>query len=229
MHLAPLLVLSLLATAGPLPAWAADQDLGELQRAAEVYARGQTLNLPGQVDISAAPIDPRTRLGRCESLQPFLPPGAKLWGAANVGLRCLKPESWTVYVAVSIKVTGEVVVTTAPVKRGQVLAAEDVRLERADMTQLPADVITDLQRAVGKSASVAFPAGFTLREDMLRAPFAVTAGQRVRILFQGEGFTVSSEGRALSSAGVGEPIQVRAASGKLLSGVVQESGVVLVR
>src|SRR5262245_38367833 len=106
------LVLSLALTACAGSAgWAADQDLGELRRAAEVYARGQTAGLPGQVDIVAAPIDPRTRLGRCESLQPFLPPGAKLWGAANVGLRCLKPENWTVYVPVTVKVTGEVVVT----------------------------------------------------------------------------------------------------------------------
>ena len=167
--------------------------------------------------------------GRCESLQPFLPPGAKLWGTANVGLRCLKPENWTVYIPVTVKVTGDVVVTALPVRRGQVLGPEDVRLERADLTQLPTDVLTDPQRAVGRSANVAFPAGLTLREDMLRTPFAVTAGQRVRILFQGAGFTVSSEGRALSSAGVGEPIQVRAASGKLMSGVVQEAGVVLVR
>jgi len=229
MPLLRLILSIVLAAAGTPAAWAADQDLGELQRAAEVYARGQTVNLPGQVDIAAAPIDPRTRLGRCESLQPFLPPGAKLWGTANVGLRCLKPENWTVFIPVTVKVTGDVVVTALPVRRGQVLGPEDVRLERADLTQLPADVLTDLQRAVGKSANVAFPAGLTLREDMLRAPFAVTAGQRVRILFQGEGFSVSSEGRALSSASVGEPIQVRAASGKLLSGVVQDGGVVLVR
>ena len=87
----------------------------------------------------------------------------------------------------TVKVTGDVVVTALPVRRGQVLGPEDVRLERADLTQLPSDVLTDPQRAVGKSANVAFPAGFTLREDMLRAPFAVTAGQRVRILFQGDG------------------------------------------
>ncbi len=218
-----------LAAAGPRSARALDQDLAELQRAAEAYARSQTVTVPGQVDVSAAPLDPRTRLGRCESLQPFLAPGTKLRGTANVGLRCLKPESWTLYVAVTVKVTGDVVVTAGPVRRGQVLAPADVRLERADLTQLAADVITERERTVGRSATAAFPAGFTLREDMLRAPLAVAAGQRVRILFQGKGFTVSSEGRALGNASIGEPVQVRAASGKLMSGIVQEAGVVLVR
>ena len=111
MPLLRLVLTLVLATAGPGSAWALDQDLGELQRAAEAYARSQTGNLPGQVDVTAAPLDPRTRLGRCESLQPFLPPGAKLWGTANVGLRCLKPENWTVYIPVTVKVTGDVVVT----------------------------------------------------------------------------------------------------------------------
>jgi flagellar basal body P-ring formation protein FlgA len=229
MPLLRLVLTLVLAAAGPGSTWALDQDLTDLQRAAEAYVRSQTINLPGQVEVAAAPLDPRTRLGRCESLQPFLAPGAKLWGTANVGLRCLKPESWTVYVPVTVKVTGDVVVTAVPVRRGQVLGPEDVRLERTDLTQLPADVITDPQRAVGKSANVAFPAGFTLREDMLRAPLAVISGQRVRILFAGDGFTVSSEGRALGNASIGEPIQVRAASGKVMSGIVQEAGVVEMR
>jgi flagella basal body P-ring formation protein FlgA len=229
MPLLRLVLTLVLAAAGPASTWALDQDLAELQRAAEAYARSQTVNLPGEVAVAAAPVDPRTRLGRCESLQPFLAPGAKLWGTANVGLRCLKPESWTVYIPVTVKVTGDVVVTAGPVRRGQVLGPVDVRLERADLTQLPADVLTEPQMAVGKSANVALPAGFTLREDMLRAPLAVTAGQRVRILFQGEGFSVSSEGRALGNASIGKPVQVRAASGKVMSGVVQEAGVVQVR
>lgn len=229
MSLLRLALMFVLATAGPRLAWAQEQDLVELQRTAEAYARSQTANLPGQVEVTVAPLDPRTRLARCDSLQPFLTPGAKLWGTGNLGLRCLKPQSWTVYLPVTVKVTGEVVVTAGPVRRGQILTPEDVRLERAELTQLPGDVLTDVQAAVGKTANAAFPAGFPLREDMLRAPLAVTAGQRVRIVFQGEGFNVSSEGKALGNASIGESVQVRSTSGKVMSGVVQERGVVVVR
>jgi flagella basal body P-ring formation protein FlgA len=144
-------------------------------------------------------------------------------------VRCLKPESWTVYVPVAVKVTGEVVVTSRPVRRGQVLGSGDVRLDSAELTQMPRDVLTELAQAVGKSTNAAFPAGFALREDMLRAPLAVTAGQRVVITFEGEGFSVTSEGKSLGNASIGEAVQVRSASGKLLSGVVQEPGVVQVR
>ena len=219
----------LLAAVAASPAWSQEQDLRELQRTAEAYARSQTANLPGRVELTVSPLDPRIQLARCESLQPFLAPGARLWGGSNVGVRCLKPESWTVYVPVAVKVTGEVVVTSRPVRRGQVLGSGDVRLDSAELTQMPRDVLTELAQAVGKSTNAAFPAGFALREDMLRAPLAVTAGQRVVITFEGEGFSVTSEGKSLGNASIGEAVQVRSASGKLLSGVVQEPGVVQVR
>jgi flagella basal body P-ring formation protein FlgA len=226
-----LCLVLLLTLAGTFPGAAAaqGQDLGQVQRAAEAFARSQTANLPGRVEVKAAALDPHTRLARCESLQPFLPPGARLGSGSSVGVRCLKPDHWTVYVPVAVKVMAEVVVTRRPVGRNQTLSAEDVHLQSADLTQLPPDVLTDLGRAIGKATTTALPAGYTLREEMLRAPLAVTAGQRVRIVFQGDGFTVSSEGRALGNASVGQPVQVRAASGKLLSGVVQEPGVVRVR
>jgi flagella basal body P-ring formation protein FlgA len=75
----------------------------------------------------------------------------------------------------------------------------------------------------------ALPAGATLRPDMLRAPFAVAQGQSVKLLFLGEGFRVSSEGRSLSNASIGQPAQVRTASGKVVKGTVQAPGVVEVR
>jgi flagella basal body P-ring formation protein FlgA len=90
-------------------------------------------------------------------------------------------------------------------------------------------LITAAQAAVGKLTLAALPAGASLRPDMLRAPFAVAQGQQVRVLFQGEGFRVGSEGRALSSAAVGEAAQVRTASGKVVKGTVQAPGVVEVR
>lgn len=225
----PLTLAVLLAAASVRMAWSQEHDLGELQRAAEVYARSQTAHLPGRVEISVAPLDPRTRLARCENVQPFLAPGTKLWGGSKIGLRCLEPGSWTLYVPVQVKVTGEVVVTARPVRRGQLLGYDDIRLASAELTRMPRDVLTELAQAIGKSANAALPSGFALREDMLRAPLAVTAGQRVVILFQGDGFQVSSEGKSLGNASVGEAVQVRSASGKLLSGVVQEPGVVQVR
>jgi flagella basal body P-ring formation protein FlgA len=205
------------------------QDLAAVQRTAEAFVQAQTRSQPGRVEATVAAPDPRTRLPRCANLQAFLAPGVRLWGNANVGVRCVQPESWSLFLPVTVKVFADVVVTARPVSRGQVLQAADVRLENLDLAQQPAGVFTDPQPLLGKLTTAAFPAGFVLRTDHLRAPFAVTYGQVVRIVFQGDGFRVSSEGRALGNAATGEQVQVRAASGKVLRAVVQEPGVVEVK
>jgi flagella basal body P-ring formation protein FlgA len=205
------------------------QDLAAVQRAGEAFVEAQTRTLHGRVEAAVAPLDPRTRLARCERLQAFLAPGVRLWGNANVGVRCLQPEGWTVYLPVTVKVFADVVVLARPVTRGQVLGAEDLRLQNLDLAQQPASVFTDPQQVRGKLTTGAFAAGAVLRADQVRAPLAVNYGQVVRILFQGEGFRVSSEGRALGNAAVGESVQVRAASGRVLRATVREPGVVEVR
>jgi flagella basal body P-ring formation protein FlgA len=205
------------------------QDLLEIQRTAEGYAQAQARTLPGRPEIAAGQLDPRTRLPRCESMEAFLSPGARLWGSSNVGVRCRRPQSWSVFVPVTVRVIADVVVTSRGVGRGQVLSQADVRLVASDVTQLPAGVLTSLEQALGKTAVAALPGGMAVRADMLRAPPAISQGQQVRIIFQGGDLRVGSEGRSLSTAAVGEPARVRTASGKVIEGIVHSPGVVEVR
>jgi flagella basal body P-ring formation protein FlgA len=147
----------------------------------------------------------------------------------NIGVRCLQPEPWTVHLPTTVKVFADVVVLSRPVARNHPLDAADVRLQNLDLTQQPAGIVTDPASVLGRLTSVALPAGHVLKLDQLRAPAAITYGQTVRIVFRGEGFRVSSEGRALGNAATGEQVQVRAASGKVLRATVQGPGVVEVR
>jgi flagella basal body P-ring formation protein FlgA len=205
------------------------QNLDELHRAAERYARTQLPAQPGRVEVTVSALDAGTRLPRCENLQAFLPANARLWGRSNVGLRCLRPHAWSVFVPITVRVFAPVLVTSRPVGRGQALAEADLTQRELDLTQQPLGLITDTQAAIGKVSVAALPAGATLRPDMLRAPFAVTQGQPVKLLFQADGLRVSSEGRSLSNAAVGEGAQVRTPSGKVVKGVVQSPGIVEVK
>lgn len=208
------------------PQW---QDLDEVRRAAESYAHTQVNVLPGRAQIEAAQLDPRTRLARCESLQPFLAANARLWGSSNVGVRCVRPNAWSVFVPVTVRVFADVTVTSRPVGRGQTLTAADLGRQNVDLTRWPIGLLSDPSAAVGKVSVAALSAGTPLRADMLRAPYAVTESQRVKIVFRGAGFSATSAGRSLGNAAVGEPVQVRTASGKVIKGVVQGPGVVEVK
>jgi flagella basal body P-ring formation protein FlgA len=106
------------------------------------------------------------------------------------------------------------------------LAAGDLAVQNLDLTQLPRGIYTDPNPLPGKIVNTQIAGGTPLRPDMLRAATVIVQGQIVQVVFTGKGVRVSSEGRALASAGVGESVSVRTASGKVIKGVVQGPGVV---
>lgn len=208
---------------------AQNQDLEALRKAVFEFARGQAAKLPGEVEIEVGPLDERLQLSACQSLQTYLPAGTRLWGRSNVGVRCQKPESWSIIVPVTVKVMAEALFTARPLARGEPLADQDVTAQRVDLSQLPAGVLTERSQAVGRIPNISVAAGLPLRAEMLRGAYVVTQGQNVRIIFAGDGFRVSSEGRALGNAALGETVQVRAASGKVVRGQASATGVVEVK
>lgn len=190
------------------------------------YLRTQTQGLPGQVSYSVGPLDRHAQLAPCSAFEPFLPPGSRLWGKTTVGIRCLAPSAWTVYVAVQVRVSGSYLLTARQLTAGQVVSATDVRTQSGDLGALPASILTDPAQAVGKTVRNGVAAGQPLRGDLLIALWAVQQGQSVKLLSSGTGFTVSNEGKALNNASEGQIAQVRTAAGQVVSGVARAGGIV---
>lgn len=197
-----------------------------LSAALDHYLRVQTQGLPGKVSYSTSPLDQRTQLEACNAFEPFLPQGSRLWGKTTVGVRCLGPATWTVYVPVQVRISGTYLVTARQLTPGQLLNAADVLTQSGDLGTLPAGVLTDPAQAVGKTIRNGVAAGQPLRGDLLTAPWAVQQGQSVRLLSSGAGFTVSNEGKALNNATEGQIAQVRTSSGQVVSGVARSGGIV---
>jgi flagella basal body P-ring formation protein FlgA len=200
-----------------------------IRTAVEAFVRAQTESLPGHVEIKSGLVDPQLKFTQCDHLEVSLPPGAKLWGNGTVAVRCEQPEKWSLYVPVQVHVWADVVMSARALPRGETITSNDLAMQRLDLTQLQRGVFTDLQQVIGKVTKTSVSGGTPLRGDLLRAAAVVLQGQQVRVVFAGNGFHVSSEGRALGSAGVGESVQVRTASGKLLKGIVSGPGVVQVQ
>ncbi|MGH8637805.1 MAG: flagellar basal body P-ring formation chaperone FlgA [Burkholderiales bacterium] len=205
------------------------QDLGQLQRVVESYVRKEAAGLPGDLSIRVAPLDSRLSLPHCPSPQAFMPPGGRLWGRSAVGIRCLAPVAWTIYASVTVVVSAEYVVTARPMGQGETVSAQDLATMRGDLARLPAGIVVDPQHAVGKQLAMSLGAGQPLRRDMLRQPNVIAQGQGVKLVSEGPGFQVSTEGRALGNAADGQLVQVRASSGQTISGVARSGGIVEVR
>lgn len=208
---------------------AAQQNLEDVQRHAELFARSQTAGLAGSVSVEVRPVDPRLRLPACGRLESFLPRGARLWGRTQVGVRCLGAEKWTVTLTVHVSVRGPAVYAARPLSRGTPLTAADLNVRETDLTQLPAGVLSDPAAALGRVPRVSLAAGLPLTGDLVRSDTVIQYGQTVTVLYEENGLRITSEGKALGPAGIGDALKVRSTSGKTVQGIVTGPAEVRVR
>lgn len=197
-----------------------------LAGALEDFVRTQTQGLPGKVSYVITPIDSRTQLAPCQVFEPFLPQGAKLWGRTNIGVRCLGPATWTIYVPVQVSVSGNYLVSSRNLPGGSLIGPGDITVRNGDLSALPTSILTDSAQALGKTLKNGIAGGQPLRSDLLIAPWAVQQGQTVKTVSSGPGFSVSSDGKALNNAADGQIVQVRTASGQTVSGIARPGGIV---
>lgn len=61
---------------------------------------------------------------------------------------------------------------------------------------------------------------------MLRAPYVIQRGQKVNLVVKGRGFSISSEGNALTDAAENQVVQVRNKSGRIMSGLARTNSIV---
>jgi flagella basal body P-ring formation protein FlgA len=202
------------------------QDTAAIRQTVEQFLRIQTAGLPGEVNISVGNVDARTNLPQCAAPEAFMPNGSRPWGKTTIGVRCTTPSPWTIYVASTVQVIGEYIITAAPLAQGQSVGPNDIAKIKGDLTALPSGIITDASQAIGRSVAVSLTSGAPLRSDSLRSQPAVQQGQSVRVVSNGPGFRVSAEGRALNNASEGQIAQARTASGQVVSGIARTGGVV---
>ena len=207
----------------------AQQPHATIQRAIEDFLRVQTSGLPGKATYTAGAIDPRLTLAACGAMEVFSPPGSRLWGQSSVGVRCGAPTPWTIYVTVTVKVTGSYIASAKALSPGQPLGQSDLTVLHGDLTQMPASVVTDAAQAVGRTPTAPIAAGQPIRADVLRTPNAILQGQNVKVISEGAGFRVAADGKAVTNATVGQVAQIRMNSGQTISGIARPDGTVEVK
>jgi flagella basal body P-ring formation protein FlgA len=202
------------------------QNLDDITVAVEQFVRLKTADSGNDIAIAATRPDPRIHLGKCDNLETWLPNANKLWGRTSVGVRCRAPVAWSIYVPVTVKISGSVLVATHPIGRGQTLEAQDVQSQIRDLTPYPGGVLTSPDQAIGKTAAAAIQVGDLLRPQLLRSSLVVRQGQQVILVAQGAGFKVSSEGIAMGNATAGQVVSAKTRSGQIIKGIAKSEGVV---
>jgi len=223
MALAP--ATGALAQAGPA---APSPHSGLEQMAKDFLQPALGPSVGGEAGVSLRPeivmgqLDSRLRLAPCGAIEPYLPPGTRLWGRSKVGLRCVDGVSrWNVFVPVTVKAWGPAWVIKANVPAGETLTADHAEQTEVDWAAHPSPVLAASQRWIGHQTAFPLQAGQPLRENMVRAPQAFEAGAQVKVSSGGAGFSISVIGQAVAAARVGEPARVRLPNGRVVTGTVR--------
>ena len=228
MNFGSALAVKLLATFAlfvytTLPAAAQPVDVGagleqQVRDLALASTRGGAAGTP-RIEIVVGLLDPRLRLAPCTHVEPYLPEGVRLWGRSRIGLRCTAGSiKWNVYLPITVKVFGNALVASSGMPAGSVLTAADLTPAEVDLAEETSPPIATAELALGRTLARALKPGQSLRAAHLKARQWFAAGETVTVLAQGAGFSVSGEAQALNNGIEGQPVRVRAESGRVLTG-----------
>ena len=182
---------------------------------------------PGELSMAITPPD-FSRQAECHDFEVFMSGRQGLRQRMNIGIRCTTPSTWTAYTPVSVKLSGVYYVTSRSVNAGTLLSLDDLIPIEGDLLTLPAGSLLDPGQIVGYIATQRLAARRPIRATALRSPESVERGQRVRIEVRGTGFVASSDGHAMQGGEPGTQIQVRTASGQIVTATVLNAQTVLI-
>ncbi len=215
--------LSAAPAAGPF------QPLDGIRAAVLDFIRAELGDDP-DVRPEVKPLDARLRLHACEQpLRVFWGPGARRQGNTTLGVACEGERPWKIYVQARIAVWRPVAVAARALLRGERLRADDVRLEKRDVSRLRGGYLDDAQRFVGYRIRQNIPAGRVLQPRQFAAPRLVRRGERVTLVARNGTVQVRMAGEALADGALGATVRVRnLSSRRIVQGEVVGKGRVLI-
>jgi len=176
---------------------------------------------PLRLEVKVGSLDSRLKLAPCGNVEPYLPPGSRLWGRTRVGLRCMDGISrWNVSLPVTVNAYGNAWVIKGTVPSGATLTEDDVTEAEVNWAEEPSPVLRDRALWVGQTATRMLTTGQAVRQGMVKPAQVFQAGAPVRVVAQGAGFQISLDAQALSAGVVGQVARVRMENGKVSSGLV---------
>jgi flagella basal body P-ring formation protein FlgA len=174
--------------------------LAETLGAAAGDAVVRSVELPGPTRIPAGPFRARV----------IVPPGVPLLGRVRLQVELSVEERpvKTVWATADIGLYAPVVIARRPVARGETLAADDLTLDRRDLSEMPRGVLTSLAEATGTIARAPIAALAPIRREQVEAPATVHRGDVVLLVAERGALRISAPGEARENAGVGQQVHV---------------------
>ncbi|MBU2952511.1 flagellar basal body P-ring formation chaperone FlgA [Marinobacter sp. F3R08] len=208
INLALLILLS--GVSGPL---VAATTAAQIQKATLVFLQNfasEQANEGYTVSFEPSSIDNRLALAQCDQ-----PLGVEFsgdpWKSTNPSMlvTCEGARPWRMFVTASVSIHGPALVAARPLARGERITEALLTRQSVEINASRRGVLTSTDEAIGMQVRRSVNTGSLITPDMLSAPNAVERGDHVIITAKTGGFSVSSRGRALANASVGQQVLVK--------------------
>ena len=177
---------------------------------------------PGRVariEVEVGQLNSRLRLAPCNRIEPYLPVGLPMWGRTRVGLKCLDgPVRWNVSLPLVVKVYARALVAAEALPAGAVLTQKMLTTAEIDMAADGGMVFSEAEAPLGRTLARPLAAGEALRVSTLQKREWFAAGANVTVEAAGLGFSIASEGQALSAGIEGRDVRIRMENGRTVTG-----------
>jgi flagella basal body P-ring formation protein FlgA len=221
----PALLLTLMASA--TGAFAADGTTpDQLRGAAEQAVRAQYSDAGSRVVIVPTTLSVRLRLAACSKpLQTHLPNRQGTPSRVAVAVSCTGTPGWTIQIPVQMQVFRQVLVTSRPLARGDMIGPADVHTEERDVAHLGYGYVESIDQITGHAIAHPLIGGVVLEPGDLTGRETVHSGEEVALIAQVDGIEVRTAAMALDGGDTGAHLRVRNDnSGKIINGIVLEAG-----
>lgn len=216
-----LLLLSELLVAGEF------EPLAAIKGAAVDFVGANAAEFVSEPEIVSVRLDSRLKMKKCQvPLESFESTSGLNAGTALVGVRCVEPK-WKLLVPVQIRLPAKVVVAGRNLSRGEIMQRSDLSFQVEDTAKLRRGYFLKMADVVGQKLKNDLRAGQVISHNKIARPKSIKRNQIVTLLAKVGSISVSSKGKALSSAATGEMVRVKnLSSGKTVSGRVIQPGLI---
>lgn len=206
------------------------QTAQSIELAIQTYLK-QEVAVGTQSQFQVTPLDPRLQLKTCD--QPLqvqtnhlsVPQGGRL----TVQVACPGDAPWRIFVPVKIMTPVTVLSLARPLAPGTQITAQDLSTQVVNANSQTSAYVTEPADAIGQVVTRPMQAGQILTLQDLNAAQIIKRGDRVTLIAGGDGVSVSAEGIAQGSAGVGQRLIVKnSRSGAQVEGIARDAHTVVI-
>lgn len=147
------------------------------------------------------------------------------FGLIDVLLTCNQERY---YLQVEVQVEGEYIVANRPIPRGTKITESDLKILIGRLDMLPNNTYRKKKDVINRINLHDFVPLQPITSFMTRPFWLVTVNQQVTVIINDKNFMISSQAKSLSNGAKNDIIRVKTKTGKIIHGVINENGEVLV-